>query len=191
MRKKLIFGIGFNDCSDTVVHFTDGKRRNCIFYQKWFDMLKRCYSKKYQDKHPSYIGCRVCDDWLSFSKFKQWMKQQDWENNDLDKDLIIKGNKVYSPETCSFVSKSTNLFTLDRARFRGDLPTGVSYKNNNNTFQSKCCNPFTGKREWLGCFSSPEEAHKAWKLRKHQLACILADLQKDYRVANSLRTRYL
>ena len=97
---------------------------------------------------------------------------------------------MYSPDTCVFVDKVVNLFLTDRAAARGDWPIGVSWKEQNQKFQSGCSNPFTKKMEYLGLFHCPNQAHQSWKKRKHELACQLADIQTDERVAEALRIRY-
>lgn len=189
--RKLIHGVGVNNADYTVRPVIDGKEVWCPFYRAWASMLSRCYGAKYQAKKPTYIGCTACIEWLTFSNFKKWMEKQDWRGKHLDKDLLVKGNKVYSPDTCVFVDGSTNKFTTDRANDRGEWPIGVYFDKEEGMFKSQCNNPFTKKQENLGRFTCPEQAHKAWKARKHELACKLADLQTDERVANSLRTRYL
>ena len=83
-----------------------------------------------------------------------------------------------------------NKFLLDSAASRGEWPVGVHWKERNKKFQSMCCNPFTKKYEYLGLFTCPNQAHEAWKARKYELACQLADLQTDERVAEALRVRY-
>lgn len=193
MRKEgeLVFGIGINDADYVVCPIVNGKAVWCRFYRTWVNMLKRCYSEKYQARQPTYIGCSVCDEWLTFSNFKKWMEKQDWEGNQLDKDLLTNGNKVYSPETCVFVDKVTNLFTTDHGAARGEWPIGVYFNKRGGKFQAYCNNPFIKKREHLGFFACPNQAHLTWKKRKHELACQLADLQTDERVAKALRVRYL
>lgn len=192
MRKKtkLVCGVGVNDADYPVTSAIGGKRVNCPFYQTWKDMLVRCYSKKKQEKHPTYIGCTVHTEWLVFSAFKAWMIKQDWQDNQLDKDLLIAGNKVYSPDTCVFVSKATNVFLNDRAAMRGDWPIGVHLDKEKGKFKSQCNNPFTKKYEYLGLFNCPDAAHLAWRKRKNQLALQLADIQTDDRVAAALIVRY-
>jgi hypothetical protein len=135
----------------------------------------------------------VCDDWLLFTNFKEWMTQQVWESQHLDKDLLIAGNKIYSPDTCVFIHPTVNVFTTDRVNFRGKYLLGVSWYGRYNKFRASCSNPFTKKQETLGYFDTELEAHLAWKSRKHELACMLADseLVTDERVAQALRTRYL
>ncbi len=68
-------------------------------------MLQRCYSESYLNKRPSYRGCSVCEEWKTFSNFMAWMKNKNMENLELEKDILVPGNKLYSPETCVFVSR--------------------------------------------------------------------------------------
>lgn len=131
----------------------------------------------------------MCDDWRLFTKFKSWVQQNEWQGNELDKDLLYTGNKEYSPEKCVFISGVVNNFMTDRSLRRGNYPIGVTVAS--GKFKSRCWNPFTGMREDLGLFACENEAHNRWKRRKHELACQLADLQADERVANALKVRYL
>ena len=198
--RKLVFGVGIND-SDYVtqkmetIGYVDGKRKQklvwmCPFYRTWKNMLERCYSTKLQERKPTYKGCSVTDEWKTFSNFRAWMMTQDWEGNQLDKDLLFEGNKVYSPETCVFVSGMVNNFTIDRGNDRGEFLIGVSWHKGANKFASRCCNPFTKKREYLGLFTSEQEAHEAWLTRKLELAKELSAIQTDERVAEALIGRY-
>jgi hypothetical protein len=137
------------------------------------------------------MDCTVCSEWLTFSNFKAWVERQDWKGKHIDKDILLFGNKSYSPETCVFVTAMTNTFITDSTSARGEHKIGARKCKNSNNFYAQCCNPFSGKREYLGAFKSDTEAHEAWRNRKHELACQLAELQTDERVANALRTRYL
>jgi len=94
----LVFGVATSDSSYVTQKTIDGVMVVCPFYRKWISMLTRCYSKNYQLRHPTYKGCSVSDEWLLFSAFKSWMKKQDWDGKQLDKDLLISGNKIYSPD---------------------------------------------------------------------------------------------
>ena len=190
-KNKLIFGIGINDADYPVQPKIDGNKVMCSYYRTWVSMLKRSYSEKYQERYPTYKSCYVCPEWLYFMNFRKWMTAQDWEGKALDKDLLVEGNKVYSPSTCVFVDNMTNTFTVDCARSRGEYPLGVCMNKPKGKFQAQCRNPFTKKTENLGLFTCEHQAHLAWKVRKHILACQLADLQTDSRVAAALRTRYL
>ena len=123
--------------------------------------------------------------------FKDWMENQDWEGNQLDKDLLFEGNKVYGPKTCVFVTRMVNNFTLDSGAARGELPIGVYWNKEKNKFMSSCRNPFTKKREYLGYFTTEQEAHQAWLTRKLELAHELVAIQTDPRVAKALIERYM
>ena len=195
----LVYGVGIND-ADYVVQIKEtievnGIRKRklvwiCPFYQTWVDMLQRCYSPKCQEKYPTYKDCSVSEEWLTFSVFKSWMECQDFEGMQLDKDLLFEGNKVYSEETCVFVSRAVNMFTVDRGNGRGEWLIGANWYKGSNKFRSNCRNPFTKKQEYLGLFASELEAHQAWLKRKLELAHQLAAIQDDERVAKALIVKY-
>lgn len=197
---RLVYGVGIND-ADYVVErreengYVDGKRKRrliwfCPYYQTWKNMLQRCYSAKYQDKRPTYKGCTVSEEWLLFSSFRSWMEKQDWEDKQLDKDLLVEGNKVYSEDTCVFVTRMVNTFTIDCSAARGEWLIGVAWNKRASKFESQCRNPFTKKRGHLGLFTCEQEAHEAWLKRKLELAYELAEIQTDSRVAEALINRY-
>lgn len=135
--KKLVCGVGINDADYVVqrketIGYVNGKHKQklvwtCPYYRVWTNMLVRCYSTKKQEKYPTYKGCTVSDEWLTFSVFKSWMEKQDWDGKQLDKDLLFEGNKVYSAETCVFVTKEVNMFTTERCAARGEWPIGVNW----------------------------------------------------------------
>jgi len=191
MAKKFVYGVGINDADYCVTKINGNGRSVCEIYMKWADMMKRCYSKKELLRRPSYLGCSVCSEWLLFSNFKKWIAGKEYKGKHLDKDLIVNGNKIYSPETCCLVDPNVNGFILDNHGMRGKYMIGVSWNNSNSGFHAQCSNWITGKREHLGYFRTETEAHAAWRKRKHELACQLADSQKDDRIAAALRTRYL
>lgn len=189
-RNKLCHGVGVNDASYEVAKSVGGKKLLCPFYSKWRGMIKRCYSAKCQARHQAYIGCSVSSEWLIFSNFKAWMEKQDWQGKELDKDILITGNKVYSAEACCFVDGATNRFIEDSRATRGKYQIGVSM-HLCGLFVAQCRDNLVGDNGYLGLFPSEHQAHLAWKARKHELACKLADLQSDQRVAEALRARYL
>ena len=118
------------------------------------------------------------------------MEKQDWSGKCLDKDIIVPGSKLYSPETCAFVLPATNLFVIARDASRGEYPIGVHLLKRTGKYRASCGNPFTGKNEHLGYFSTPEEAHEAWRKRKHELAQLVANTESDPRVVEALKKRY-
>lgn len=196
MSNKLVYGVAVNDANYIVSKYgyVDGKYKviwRCQYYQRWIKMLERCYASQALNRKPSYKGCAVCDEWLTFSNFKAWMEKQDWEGKCMDKDILFEGNKVYSPETCVFVDQSVNKFLCDRAADRGDYKIGVGLSKNGNKFVARCRNPFSGKLENLGVYDSEGGANKAWMERKYQHAKEIASKQADKRVANALLSRFL
>lgn len=190
MNKKLVYGVGVNDADYVVCPSVNGKQVMCPFYMVWKSMLERCYSPKLQAKRSTYVGCIVCEEWLTFSNFKAWMETQDWHGKEPDKDILFVGNKIYSPATCVFVDSLTNTFISDSGATRGEWPIGVSFHKRRRKFEANCNNPFTNRKEFIGYFACPNEAHLAWRKRKHELALQLADMQTDERVAAALRVRY-
>ena len=197
-RNQLVHGVGINDADYLLTESinVDGKQKvvwTCPIYRIWRHMLERCYCQKYLNRKPSYLGCSVCEEWKYFMKFREWVLEQDYEGKQLDKDLLIVDNKIYSPDTCLFVHTKVNNFVTDRKNDRGVYMLGVDWDKNNNKFRARCCNPFTVKQEYLGLFTNELDAHLAWKARKHELACQLADSAycTDPRLAQALKTRYL
>ena len=197
---KLTYGVGVNDLGYRVLVqeevTKDGGKRGmktvfkCKYYAAWAEMLRRCYSKKSLESKPTYIGTSVCSEWWYASEFKKWMEQQDWRDKSLDKDIIVPKSKLYSPDTCAFVLNATNLFVTARDASRGDYPIGVNLCKPTGKYRAQCKNPFTGEREYLGLFSTPEEAHEAWRKRKHELAQLVAATETDLRVVEALKKRY-
>lgn len=148
-------------------------------------MLQRCYSGRY----PSYEGSSVCVEWLKFSSFKAWVLTQDWEGKELDKDLLGNYSKVYGPETCCFLPQGLNVFLVDKRKDRS-LPEGVYFKA--GRAKPYAAETKTGKtRVFLGYYTTPEEAHAAWRKFKHEKACQWADMVIDSRLSDALRRRYL
>ena len=199
---RLIHGVGVNDCG-YAVHRAEyaiderGKKVRtydwrCPYYKKWSAMITRCYSDKMISRDPNYADVYVCDEWLKLSSFIRWVDSQprrDWENLELDKDILFKGNKVYSPEACVFVSRLTNTFLVKSLNYTKS--TGTFFIESKGKYKSSCRNPFSGKREHLGFFDSEHEAHSAWKRRKCELSVELSKIQTDDRVSKSLGVMFL
>jgi hypothetical protein len=156
--RRPIFGKCYNDADYPVRYTEGGVNYRCPYYMRWYGMITRCYSEKFHRIYPAYVGCSVCDDWLYFSKFKAWMELQDWEGKQIDKDLLIEGNKVYSPNACIFVSEALNKSLVTRKLHRGLYPLGV-------TKDKKAYSPsLSGVR--LGNEPTPYAAHRKWQSAK-------------------------
>ena len=137
-------------------------------YTLWCNMLKRCYSDGFKKKRPTYEGCEVSDNFKSYEYFYEWCNQQIGFGNEgwhLDKDLLVKGNKVYSEETCIFIPKDINLLLTKRTALRGEYLIGVCWHKRDKVFVATV-NKNRGKRENLGSFKTELEAFNAYKTAK-------------------------
>ena len=132
-------------------------------YNVWCGMLERCYSETFHEIYPSYKDCCVADEWLYLDNFKVWFEEHYLEGLDLDKDLLVDGNKIYSPETCVFVPPTlNNLIKYNKTLKKRDLPTSVTEYS--GKFYS-----YTSDKQCLGGFYTPNEAfmvYKEWKESK-------------------------
>ena len=114
---------------------TDGKGNPLRAYQIWQHIFERCYSDEFHKNYPTYKGCEVCEEWYCYTNFKKWYDEHYYELEnervELDKDILIKGNRIYSPETCIFVPKKINIiFSRNNPKENG-LPRGVSWDKEN------------------------------------------------------------
>ncbi len=147
--------------------------KNNKYYIIWITMFQRCYNKQVQLKQPTYLGCTIDKIWHNFQNFAEWCEKNYVEGFQLDKDILIKGNKIYGPETCCFVPQEINkLFTKSNA-LRGNLPLGVSKDvHSKNKFKSQL-------NIHLGMFDTIEEAFQSYKEAKENWIQKTADLYKN------------
>ena len=181
MRNKLVCGVGI-----TNIKCVDGTGKMKESYKRWENMLQRCYSEKLQTKCPTYIGCSVCPEWLTYSVFDSWYEQNlpkdesvKWQ---LDKDLLFPGNKVYCPEKCVFVPQYINSLFIDSAGGKkSNFPVGVSYtkkdSNRNAPYMSSVSNG-EGKIS-KKYFTTSEEARLDYIIRKTEIVCKVAKKARD------------
>lgn len=146
-------------------------------YRKWKDMLKRVFNEKYQTIQPTYFGTEIVDEWLNFQNFARWYDENFYEIEDevihLDKDILVKGNKLYSPETCVFAPKFiNNLFTKHNALTR-ELPIGVYFDKWTGKYKTKCSDGATRS------FETPEDAFREYKTYKEKLIKDTANRYKN------------
>jgi hypothetical protein len=149
-----------------------------LAHRKWSHMLERCYSEKYQIKKPSYIGCSVSEDWFNFQIFADWFYDETngyKEGYELDKDILKKGNKIYSPETCCFIPPEINICFVKSNSRRGILPIGV--RKNHNGFQARVS--VNGYTKSVGTYPTQKQAFLVYKEKKESYIKNLADKNKD------------
>ena len=164
-KRKLVCGVGFLD-----IDYSCCKDNKTIqAYNRWYLILSRCYniSPKYQKRY-FYKDCSVCDEWLYFSNFKRWFDENYIDGYDIDKDILKKGNKIYSPATCCFVPKEINKLLLSRKKLRGACKIGVSKVVRGNSVRYHSYYNENGKRINIGYFKDEESAFIAYKQKKEE-----------------------
>lgn len=171
MKKNLhtpsVYGVGYIGEGEYNIR-EEGKALKV--YILWKGMLERCYSKRYQSLYPTYIGCSVDEQWHNFQIFAQWFYDNYEEGFELDKDILIKGNKIYSSETCCFVPQEINYLFTKNNQNRGDLPIGVCRRG--SRFISQMSK--NKKKIRLGSFKTKEEAFQAYKEAKEDFIKVMA-----------------
>ena len=148
-------------------------------YKTWQSMLERCYSEKYKNKYPTYKNCTVSESWLNFQNYASWHDDNyyevEGERTELDKDILIKGNKIYSSDTCIFVPRAINSLIIKSDKMRGNYPIGITYRN--NKYIARC--NVNGNRIFLGTYKTLEEAFKTYKQYKENLIKEIANKYKN------------
>lgn len=177
----LVHGVGLND-SETAVSTEKGLIK-LKSYTVWCNMMRRCYKPQKHEK-ANYVGCSVSEDWLRYSNFKQFYDDNYFEGSQLDKDIIEQHNRIYSPDTCIFVSPKVNVFFTTK---RGSNMTGVSLTSKGR-YQVQIKTNYKAKS--LGVFDTRAEAYKQWRIAKHEKAVELASTQTNKHIINALLTRW-
>ena len=176
--EKRTYGIGYIG-EGKYKSMENGKLSKC--YITWKSMLERCYYKKL-NRNPTYKDVIVCDEWHNFQNFAEWYYNNYYEIPNkvmcLDKDILFKGNKVYSPETCVFVSQEINTLFIKRDKVRGSLCIGVTYDKRYGKYQSQCS--MGDKRINLGYYKTEIEAFQVYKEYKENYIKEVADEYKEY-----------
>ena len=158
----------------------NNKETRC--YHEWMKMLERGYGKLWKERHPTYKDCCVCEEWHNFQNFAEWYYNNYYSVNEermeIDKDILYKNNKIYSPQTCIIVPQRINILFVKSDKIRGDYPIGV-HKHKNGTYVTQCDFNDSRKR-YLGCYSTIEEAFNVYKMEKERYIKQVADEYKSY-----------
>lgn len=179
MSSQLTCGIGFNIGE----YPSKIGGRTTREYALWQNMLHRCYGKDTSRRSSSYKVCQISESFKDFSFFHRWCQAQEGfssEGYHLDKDLLVKGNKLYSENTCIFLPPILNTLLTKRKAGRGDYPLGVNLKK--GKFQARL-NKF-GSSQYLGVFNTPEEAFQVYKAAKE---AFIRELALTYQASLSSR----
>ena len=176
-----VFGVGYMGVGKYKSRDEQGNKTKC--YEDWHNLLKRGFDEELKKKRPTYKDIIVNQELFNFQDFAEW-----WHNNyyeiegermNIDKDILVKGNKEYRFDRMIFSpSRINSLFVKCDAR-RGDFPIGVSYNKKDNKYGAYC-NTDNKKQNFLGYYNTPEEAFKVYKEFKEEYIKQVADEYKYY-----------
>ena len=171
-KRCLVYGVGINDWAGNIS--VNGKP--IMEYTLWQGMLRRCFDEKYKQRQPTYEDVTCSKEWLSMTPFIEdvsKMKGYDLEGWEFDKDILQKGNKLYSKDICCFVPAEINSLLIKSDNARGEWPVGVHFHKPSGKFVAQL--RINGKRKHLGYFTTPEEAFQAYKLAKEDQIKVVAE----------------
>lgn len=169
--RPVMCGIGYRG--------SEGIDLKAASYVRWHDMIHRCYNMKFHERQPQYKECTVCEEWLNYNNFRVWYDKNIYgrEVLDLDKDILFKGNTVYSPDTVVLVPHAVNTLFVNGKKNRGDYPIGVSFDNDKKKYRAMMS--FMGKRIKLGTFRTAEEAFNRYKQYKEDFIKAIAERYRE------------
>lgn len=171
--KPVMCGVGY--------HGREGIDCTSRAYYRCLDMMQRCYNHKYHERRPQYCECEVCKEWWNFHNFEKWYNEHYYkiedEDMDLDKDILFKGNKEYSPATCCIVPHCINTLFLTGRKKRGDCPLGVWYDKEDNKYRAGMS--YHGVPIKIGSFKTIEDAFARYKIYKEDFIKDIAEQYKE------------
>ena len=168
---KSVYGIGYSGAK----YPTKKNNKHTVEYILWHSMFVRCYSDISTLTRPTYENITIDKEWHNYEQFYEWIHGQ--ENYDyyinsserlcLDKDILQKNNKIYSPIFCTLVPERINKLFTKRQNKRGECPIGVHMEN--NRYIASCSNGSKDTIKYLGSYLTPQEAFLAYKKYKEKL----------------------
>lgn len=174
---KSVYGVGYIGEGDYKVSINDKKTPQ---YSVWKGAMERCYGEKFSLTNKAYKGCFVIEEWHNFQNFAKWYDENyyeiEGEKIHLDKDILVKGNKIYSPDTCVFVPQRINSLFIRNTLTRGNQPIGVTLKD--NKYRASISN-FKSGHVHVGNYNTPEEAFQSYKVNKEKQIKQIAEEYKD------------
>jgi hypothetical protein len=187
---KTVYGIGYNGRGKYKAS-ENGKKS--LAYLTWIEMIRRCYSETLHKRSPTYRDCSVCSEWHNFQNFGVWFDDNyykiDNEVMNLDKDILMKGNKIYSPETCVFVPGRINTLFIKRSTKKGKYPIGVGYNKKSKIYMAKC-KIGDEKVVHVGSYKTSIEAFYGYKEYKENHIKQVADNYKNKIPDNLYKAMY-
>jgi hypothetical protein len=175
---KTVFGIGYKGIGKY------NKSYDKKLYSTWYNMILRCYQQKELSKYKTYKGCSVDERFWCLQDFGKWYEENYYEVPNeimsLDKDILIKGNRIYSPDSCVFTPQTINSLIVKKYNNGNDtLPLGVCYHKKHCKYMASC-STIDKKIVCLGYYDTPEEAFNVYKQFKEKYIKTVADKYKQF-----------
>lgn len=157
--KRTVLGVGYNSGGKHTAYIVKTPTKE---YTTWKNMLRRCYCEKTHKLNPSYADCVVSSEWHDFQVFAEWLSNHEYNGlgYHLDKDLLIRGNKVYGADTCCLVPQEVNKLLYDHSRKIRKYPKGVYLHKFSGRYHARVV--IENRNESLGYFDCPSKAHDAY-----------------------------
>lgn len=159
----------------------ENDRRMTHAGQLWYGIMDRVKNRK---GLIAYRGVSVSEEFMDFQLFAHWLYSQ--PNYDrtfhLDKDILVKGNRVYSPNTCCLVPSEINSLMVLQNSKRGALPVGVVCRGNGERYAARLS--IDGKQTYLGTCDDPREAFLLYKKNKELLIKQKAEKYREVLIPN-------
>lgn len=173
--EKTLRGVGY--LGEGIHERKNGKKQTRA-YTVWAAMIARCYCYEQYKTLKTYEGCTVCDAWHNFQVFAEWYYNQiGWDKGfQLDKDLLVEGNKIYSPTTCCLVPKQINTLLVGNTTKRSKTPVGVSFCKRRLKYLVQTT--VRGEHVSLGAFTEMEDAAMTYKIAKE---AYVKEIAKEYK----------
>lgn len=174
---KTLLGVGYLGQGK---YKTTIKKKHSFHYALWKRMMQRCYDSNIHKTNPTYIDCTVTEEWHNFQNFAKWIDDNYYEFEEekmhLDKDILVKGNKVYSPDTCIFVPARINTLFIKSDGNRNSY-IGVSYRKDRERYNVRLRRD--GRKIFLGDYNNPEDAFEVYKEYKEAYIKQMAERYKE------------
>lgn len=173
-----LYGVGFMGNGPFKSVCISGKHSK--EYRLFKNMMDRSYGEDYHERNPTYKDCSVAERWHNFQNFCEDIQYLEGYNSwvldrstyELDKDIKVKGNKVYSKDTCMFVTRGKNNKSGNKSHPKP--LTGLTYiatrledeYTEEFTNQADFADKYNLQRSKVNCcIKGNRKTHKGWRFQ--------------------------
>ena len=167
---KLLYGVGITDCTK------DEKYTKC--HKTWSNMIERCYSKLYQENNKQFQGYTVCDEWLTYSKFRSWYDRNYYEVPGMAIDINRNwyGSNIYGPDTVLFLPRELRKALNSVNCKNASGYAGVCFDKAKGKYKASIS--INARRVHIGMYNTAHEAGDAYKVeREIYISKMIRDLK--------------